>query len=84
MNICGLSSLEFAGFCKDQKIERIESEDGTIEENPLFDDEGNPTYIYSLRYEEFIALNTMMIQRLYEENANLDKRLTILEEKVCH
>ena len=84
MSICGLTSLEFAGFCKNQKIERIESEDGTIEENPLFDDEGNPTYIYSLRYEEFIALNTMMIQRLYEENASLDKRLTILEEKVCH
>ncbi len=84
MNICGLSSLEFAGFCKDQKIEQIEGEDETIEENPLFDDEGNPTYIYSLRYEEFIALNTMMIQRLYEENASLDNRLSILEEKVCH
>ena len=64
MNICGLSSLEFAGFCKDQKIERIESEDGTIEESPVFDDEGNPVYIYSLRYEEFIALNTMMIQKI--------------------
>ena len=84
MSICELTSLEFAGFCKDQKIERIESEDGTIEENPVFDDEGNPAYIYSLRYEEFIALNTMMIQRLYEENASLDKRLSILEEKVCH
>ena len=84
MNICGLSSLEFAGFCKDQKIEQIEGEDETIEENPLFDDEGNPVYIYSLRYEEFIALNTMMIQRLYEENASLDNRLSILEEKVCH
>ncbi|MCI8964646.1 MAG: tail fiber domain-containing protein, partial [Eubacterium sp.] len=64
MSICGLSSLEFAGFCKDQKIERIESEDGTIEESPVFDDEGNPVYIYSLRYEEFIALNTMMIQKI--------------------
>ena len=84
MNICGLSSLEFAGFCKDQKKERIESEDGTIEENPVFDDEGNPVYLYSLRYEEFIALNTMMIQRLYEENASLDKRLTILEEKMLN
>ena len=84
MNICGLSSLEFAGFCKNQKKERIESEDGTIEENPVFDDEGNPVYLYSLRYEEFIALNTMMIQRLYEENASLDKRLTILEEKMLN
>ncbi|MCI8365233.1 MAG: BppU family phage baseplate upper protein [Eubacterium sp.] len=84
MSTCGLSSLEFAGFCKDQKIERIENEEGIIEENPVFDDEGNPVYIYSLRYEEFIALNTMMIQKLHEENMNLDKRLSILEEKISH
>lgn len=77
-----LTSLEFAGFCKDQKIERIENEEGIIEENPVFDDEGNPVYIYSLRYEEFIALNTMMIQKLHEENINLDRRLSILEEKI--
>ena len=64
MNICGLSSLEFAGFCKDQKTEKTESEEGTIEENPVFDDKGNPVYVYSLRYEEFIALNTMMIQKI--------------------
>lgn len=64
MSICGLSSLEFAGFCKDQKIERLEGEEGIIEENPVFDDKGNPVYIYSLRYEEFIALNTMMIQKI--------------------
>ncbi len=67
MNICGLSSLEFAGFCKDQKIERIEDEEGNIEENPVFDDKGNPVYVYSLRYEEFIALNTMMIQKICEK-----------------
>ena len=55
-----------------------------MEEKPVFDDEGNPVYLYSLRYEEFIALNTMMIQRLYEENASLDKRLTILEKKMLN
>ena len=84
MSICGLTSLEFAGFCKDQKTERIENEEGNMEEKPVFDDEGNPVYLYSLRYEEFIALNTMMIQRLYEENASLDKRLTILEKKMLN
>ena len=82
MSTCELSSLEFAGFCKDQKIERVENEEGIIEENPVFDNEGNPVYIYSLRYEEFIALNTMMIQKLHEENINLDRRLSILEEKI--
>lgn len=52
----GLSSLEFAGFYKDQKTERMETEDGTTEDIPVFDQDGNPVYIYSLRYEEFIAL----------------------------
>ncbi|MCI8365234.1 MAG: tail fiber domain-containing protein [Eubacterium sp.] len=72
MSTCGLSSLEFAGFCKDQKIERIENEEGIIEENPVFDDEGNPVYLYSLRYEEFIALNTMMIQKLCKKVGDLN------------
>ena len=84
MSICGLSSLEFAGFCKDQKTERIENEEGNMEEKPVFDGEGNPVYLYSLRYEEFIALNTMMIQKLCEKNENLENRLTILEEKMLN
>ena len=45
MSICGLTSLEFAGFCKDQKTERIENEEGNMEEKPVFDDEGNPVYL---------------------------------------
>ncbi len=36
-----------------------------------------------MRYEEFIALNTMMIQKLYEKNENFENRLTILEKKIC-
>lgn len=86
MCTCGLTSLEFAGFCKDQKIERIENEDGTIEENPIFDDEGNPVYIYSLRYEEFIALTTMVVQQQEKKIENMwdqidDMRAQILELK---
>ncbi len=84
LSICGLSSLEFAGFCKDQKTERIENEEGTMEEKPVFDGEGNPVYLYSLRYEEFIALNTMMIQKLCKKSENLENRLTILEEKMLN
>lgn len=71
----GISDLEFAGFCKDVKQEtriikeEIRDEDGEIvqeEETEIvdvLDENGNPEYIYSLRYEEFIALNTAMIQR---------------------
>lgn len=98
---CGLSSLEFAGFCKDQKIEVrqemeeihhpadketgkeewTEQKENQIEE-PVFDDEGNPVYEYSLRYEEFIAFNTMMIQELYKKNETLEDRISKLEEKI--
>ena len=66
MNEAGLSDIGFAGFCKDQKtvqIRKIENVDG--EEVEYFEDEPVPgEYVYSLRYEEFIALNTMMIQMI--------------------
>ena len=54
-----LTSLEFAGFCKDE----IENEDGTT------------STVYGLRYSEFIALNTLMIQRTKNELSELKKLL---------
>lgn len=82
MTECGLTSLEFAGFCKDQKVEVITENDGTIREELVIDSEGNPVYVYSLRYEEFIALNTMMIHKLYKTNETLEDRISILEENL--
>lgn len=38
-------------------------------------------YVYSLRYEEFIALNTAVIQRLQAKITNLEQRLENLETK---
>lgn len=66
----GLSALDFAGFCKDQKTEIITDENGEEKEVPI---EGE--YIYSLRYEEFIALNTHMIQKLYSKVKSLEQKL---------
>ena len=91
---CGLSSLEFAGFCKDQKIEVEEiihpadeeaGEEEWIErkEHPVFDEDGNPVYEYSLRYEEFIALNTMMIQKQQEEISKIKEMLSDIKYKIC-
>lgn len=98
---CGMTPLEFAGFCKDQKYEMVEEfeeylvpedKENGIEEHTekrkirkkhmLFDEDGNPEYIYSLRYSEFIALNTMMIQKLQKENDELKNRIEELENKV--
>lgn len=100
---CGLSSLDFAGFCKDIKKvsvtkhktvtltipnpetgepEEYETEEAYIDWEDVLDDDGNPEYIYSLRYEEFIALNTMMIQKIYRKNLDIEKRLNLIEQSL--
>lgn len=78
MQEAGLTDIEFAGFCKDQKtipvektqeVELINPETGELEYKTVIYTENKPVdgeYIYSLRYEEFIALNTLMIQKLME------------------
>ena len=62
-----LSSLDFAGFIKSP----IYGEDGeTIED-----------YTYALRYGEFIALNTHMIQKLYKRVEELEAKLEELKNE---
>lgn len=93
MEQCGLTSLDFAGFCRDIKtmVYFEEDEEGNkIEiEKPDLDEDGNLQYIYSLRYEEFIALNTHMIQKLCDrvsaltcEGNELRSRVEALEQLV--
>ena len=72
MSECGLTDLDFAGFCKDQKVDS-KLVDGEEVNEPILDDNGNPEYIYSLRYEEFIALNTYAIQKLWNHVETLEK-----------
>lgn len=76
----GLSDLDFAGFCKDVKTEPVFDGNGEwIEERPVYDSDGNPEYIYSLRYDEFIAIITRMVQ-LHEDRLNdIEERLVRLE-----
>ena len=70
----GLSTKDFAGFCKDTKFD----DNG----QPMFDENGNQMYVYALRYNEFIALNTHMIQKLKIENRELAERVLALENKL--
>ena len=88
---CGISDLEFAGFCKDKKTVPVKKirVDKTVDpktgeeiqtEVEYTEDEVVPgEYVYSLRYEEFIALNTAMIQVLDERIEKLEDRLSDLE-----
>ena len=84
----GLNSLEFAGFCKDNKTKKVqktkkintvnETGNKVIKDMVYFDDEiVEGEFIYSLRYDEFIALNTAVIQELLS-------RITRLEKNIIH
>ena len=79
----GLTALDFAGFCKDVKTERFENaETGKVTFKEVLDENGNPQHIYSLRYEEFIALNTYMIQKLQADKSELQDKVSRLEERL--
>ena len=82
MNECGLTSLDFAGFCKDIKTEYYIDENGKENVRNVLDENGNPIYIYSLRYSEFIALNTMMIQKSKNRIDELQRKYELLENKI--
>lgn len=107
LQLAGLTALDFAGFCKDIKQKSVVvtpaeyDEEGNIISEAFYesvddlDENGNLQYTYSLRYEEFIALNTNQIQKLKirvnlleEENRELKEtinnillRLQVLEER---
>ena len=83
----GLTDLDFAGFCKHVKTITETDSEGFKTELPDLDENGNVQYIYSLRYDEFIALNTHMIQhtigkveKLEQENKDLKQRVEKIEK----
>lgn len=78
---CELTDLDFAGFCKDQKIVSKLVNGKEINE-PVLDENGNPEYIYSLRYEEFIALNTYAIQKLWVRVDAVENEKAKLKEQI--
>lgn len=83
MTEVGISDLEFAGFCKDVKRIIVEDENGFTKAGDIcYDSEGNPEYIYSLRYEEFIALNTKMIQLQQSKINSQEQKIKELEERL--
>lgn len=84
------TTLDFAGLCKDAKCveqkkptkEEIRNGEFKIQEElPLnLDENGNVQYEYSLRYEEFISLNTYMIQKLYNKIESLENEIKLLKK----
>lgn len=82
MDEVGLTDLEFAGYCRDKKTEDVTDENGVLlGTKDVLDENGEPTYRYALRYAEFIALNTKMIQLQQAKIEALEQQLRELKEK---
>lgn len=79
---CDITDNDFAGFCKDVKSEIVVDENGQETEQPIYDENGNLQYRYSLRYSEFIALNTHMIQQAYKKIETQQQEIDALKEQV--
>lgn len=76
MEEIGMDSGSFAGFIKSPVYEK-ELENGEPDtESDVID------YNYSLRYSEFVALNTMMIQKMMWRIEELEAKVAYLESKL--
>lgn len=79
-----LTPLDFAAFCKDKAQEIVTDENGQDSMVDKLDQNGDPLYTYSLRYEELIALNTHMLQKAYakieEQQAQIDSLQSQINE----
>lgn len=77
MAAADLTDMDFAGFIKSPKYNKVEKEDGTTE-SVLVEGE----YTYGLRYEEFIAPIISVVQRQRKEMDDLKERLAKLERRL--
>ena len=78
----GLDSKDFAGYCKEIQRKIVVDTDEEYLEEKVYDEDGNPVYDYMLRYEEFIALNTHMLQKAYTKIERQQKEIEELKTLV--
>ena len=78
----GMTSLDFAGFIKSPKIQRItEDENGKELQKPI-EKVIEGEYDYSLRYDEFIAPIIKVIQSQHEEIETLKQETQMLKQQM--
>ncbi len=78
----GMTSLDFAGFIKSPKIQRItEDENGKELQKPI-EKVIEGEYDYSLRYDEFIAPIIKVIQSQHEEIETLKQETAVLKRQL--
>lgn len=88
MDEVGLTELDFAGFCRDIKMETVievdpETGEKRAVDKQVFDENGDPVYVYSLRYSEFIALNSKLIKRNRETSIKQQQEIEALKYEVA-
>lgn len=78
----GLESTDFAGYCKEIQRKIVVDTEEEYKEEEVFDEDGNPVYDYMLRYEEFIALNTHMLQKAYTQINEMKDTIDSLQNEI--
>ena len=82
MKCCDISENEFYG------LEHAEFSEKDFESNEewekFLEQNGGANDMYTLCYQEFIALNTAMIQKLQNRCNDFERRLSVLERSVSH
>lgn len=82
MTDCGISENEFYGLehavFSEKDFESNEEWEKFLERN------GGENDMYTLCYQEFIALNTAMMQKLQNRCNDFERRLSVLERSVSH
>ena len=81
LNEAGLTTADFGGVCIDDVVYTEENKDDPYDDMNYAYNKGLKK-VYSLRYEEFIGLNTRMNQRLYELVNEQQKSINTLQNKV--
>lgn len=88
MEALGMTALDFAGFCKDQKrdVRKVPTPYKDANGNTIFNDmqvDVPGEYTYALRYEEFIG-PIIKTEQLQQEDINsLKEEVTLLKEEIA-
>ena len=82
MQYNNLDYKDFGFLCKDIKMESIKNENEEETEVKLRNADGTYQYTYGLRYEEIIAINTAMIQKLSKKIEKQQEEINELKEKI--
>lgn len=82
MTDCGISENEFYGL--EHAVFSEKDFDSNEEWEKFLGQNGGANDMYTLCYQEFIALNTAMIQKLQNRCNDFEQRLSALERSVSH